>query len=136
MKEARKTDTDQEITPAAATQHKKPRSKSDKILEQLVLVREALKEADESRERTPFWALALLLSGMLVYLGGGLINRLQETQRIDQELQETIDVVREAKQEKFQLSQRLESISLELLRIQSSSPAAARLVEQYGIERR
>lgn len=112
------------------------KGKSDKILEQLILLREALAENDQERSRTPFWALMILIIGLLVYQAGALLNQVQTNQQLTSETQSIVKELRESKQEKFQLSQRLESISLELLRLRTTSPAASRLVEQYGIERR
>lgn len=112
------------------------KAKSDKILEQLILVREALDQNDQERSRSPFWALMILIIGFLIYQTGVLLNQVETNRQLARETTSIVNELKKSKQEKFQLSQRLESISLELLRLRNSSPAAARLVEQYGIERR
>lgn len=129
--------TPSNLNPSADPQvQKKRKAQSDKILEQLVLVREALDQNDQERSRSPFWALMILIIGLLVYQAGALLAQLQTNRRLAAETDSIVTELKESKQEKFQLSQRLESISLELLRLRSTNPAAARLVEQYGIERR
>ena len=111
-------------------------SAKSRILEELKQVREIWDEAEKNRSRTPFLALLLLMLGLLIQQVGQLATSWNQNNQLTYKISETVKSVKVARQEKIQLTRKLESLSLELLRLESTSPGAARLISDYGIEKR
>ena len=111
-------------------------SAKSRILEELKQVRAIWDEAETNRSRTPFLALLVLMLGLLIQQVGQLTTSWNQNNQLTYKISETVKSVKVARQEKIQLTRKLESLSLELLRLESTSPGAARLISDYGIEKR
>lgn len=111
-------------------------SAKSRILEELKQVRAIWDEAERNRSRTPFLALLILMLGLLIQQVGQIASFWNKNNRLTEQISETVESVKVSRQEKIQLTRKLESLSLELLRLESTSPGAARLISDYGIEKR
>lgn len=111
-------------------------SAKSRILEELKQVREIWEEAEQKRSRTPFLALLILMLGLLIQQVGQLATSWNSNNQLTYQISEAANSVKVTRQEKTQLTRKLESLSLELLRLESTSPGAARLISDYGIEKR
>ncbi len=111
-------------------------SAKSRILEELKQVRAIWDEAERNRSRTPFLALLILMIGLMIQQVGQIASFLNKNHQLTDQISDTVESVKVSRQERIQLTRKLESLSLELLRLESTSPGAARLISDYGIEKR